>query len=894
MVETSQSTTFRRARLALTACLLVCTAAWSHGQSEPAFSPAAFDPSDVYFQGYLAARTAEQMEAAGDHVRAAEKYRKAGEMFGSVLKYYPNWKPEMVGLRAEKTREALANAEDKARKQLEEKRQAVAELEGGVRVPGQLIDPAALVDSTPQVLKVDPVAARRLKEAEQEVARLKAELLREIEQRKQAEHQSLTHNQQSSTEIEKIQNQSEKELAIAQAEIRRLRKEALLDKARADTEIKRLMELSGEAERNSRDKIRQLQELSANAYAKAEEELKRMQDLSGEERRRAEAESQRLSRLAAEARKNADKEIAKIKQMTDESRQDVEVRLQKAREQAATAQAVAEARQQELDQSNQRNATIIRNLKLRDEQLQAKLQAAETTVTQLRARLASVPVESEVLTLNHRIKQLEQERSALSTSLRQTQSGYSQAMEKIGRLEAEQKQSQQRIADLTRDLDAERNASNSVVAGQRRQIEALQKELEQSNANLALAHEQINGLKRELQESHDAYAQIKQQRDALLVERDQLAAALNMSKDGRIQELIEQNVNLNKQLREAEAINDRLFRENNADKDTLTEALRDLAIAKSQINRLHQEMRDQNQRIAELEDRLVNEEKALANAETTVNPAEADMLREMVRRTLRAHKCRVQARDLLLQAAKRLGQDDPELQQAVDLLDQQELALTPEEQKLIADRDVDGEFISPFARDRSAVGRSTAALNEEIAIYERTARKSFLAGRLLPTRELYEMVLDQNPGHVPTLCKLGVVHLKLNEPTAACDRFRRAVELDNHNPYALRMLAYSLMKSGNLSEAEPAARESVRLEPNDDKTHILLATLCYRLGHQSDAEAHFKGAINANPLPSEPYYNLALIYSSTGKIDKAREYYHQALERGAVPDPQLEQTLSIQ
>ena len=73
---------------------------------------------------------------------------------------------------------------------------------------------------------------------------------------------------------------------------------------------------------------------------------------------------------------------------------------------------------------------------------------------------------------------------------------------------------------------------------------------------------------------------------------------------------------------------------------------------------------------------------------------------------------------------------------------------------------------------------------------------------------------------------------------------------------------------------------------------MLLAALCYRLGRIGEAESYFKAAISADPMPSEPYYNLALIYAREGRMEDARNYYQQALERGAVPDPALEEKLA--
>lgn len=682
------------------------------GQAPAPLQEAQFDPSDVYFQGYLAARSAEQLESAGDYIGAMEKLERATQMFGAVRKFYPEWKPEMVGGRSEKTLESIGKVRPKAEAQMLKNRNQVAELEGGVRKSGKLINPAeGVMPLTPGILEVNPLEARRLQDAEAEVERLR--------------------------------------------------------------------------------------------------------------------------------RESAKGDIAK-----------------------------------------------------QNEFLKAQLRAAENTVQSLRARLTAAPMEREMKALNDRIQTLEQEREAMAMALTQSRGAHTEAMSRIATLEADLKIAQQKQADLTRDLSVERKVSSSVVAGQRRQLDALEKELEKKNGELSQAHNRINGLMNELRESQEAFAQLRTERDSLLQERDQMAALLKLNEAGRIQDLIEQNMSLAKNLREANEKVDRLNRESNADKDATIDALRDLAIAKSQINRLHQDKREQDKRLAELESRLKNEEKILGAGQASADPAEVEVLRDIIKRQLRVQERRRQARDLLVEAAKELGAKDERLAKAIELFDGQEIALTPEEQKLIAGSNVDGEFVSPFARDRASVGAATADLNRDIAVFERTAEKSFLAGRMLPTRELFQMIIEQNPGHTPSLCKLGVVHLRLNETAAAVDTFRRAVELDSNNPYAFRMLGYAMMKSGDLPAAEQAARRSVDLAPNDVKSQMLLAALCFRLNRMDDAESHFKAAISAEPVLSEPYYNLALIYSRQGRKEDAKNYYQQALERGAVPDPDLEEKLA--
>ncbi|MDX1680555.1 MAG: tetratricopeptide repeat protein [Akkermansiaceae bacterium] len=951
----------QRLFLALSACLML--GATGQGQTVQGVpSPTQFDPSDVYFQGYLSTRSAEKLEAQGDHIGAAEKYRLADEYFSTIRKYYPDWRPSMVKRRSTKTRDALAAAEAKAKEILDEQRNVVAELEGGQRMGATLPS----LETKPDILKVDPVASRRLKEAESEVERLR-KLLEEQQDRLQPGNprngpdrvaQQLTQLQEKSArdlaaaraEIQRLKTEaavrdqgeleSEKlaqllrveqakvkmlqeeaaklraqekrlsimentmtkeELARAKAEIRRLKRESTMAEIQAQAEIERLRKRTGEMEADVRENIEKQRQLAQNAREHARQLGGQLDQLEGQERTKAEKEIQRLNQIADKAQAEADREKAGLQQRIAVQETEAEAELRRLRDYANRMGREADAKQLEYELNEVRQTARIRELEVVQEQssaekrqLEAKLKAAEADVNQLKARLAKVPMESEVGTLDLRIRQLEQERQAMALSLQQSQAGHQQARTRIKRLEKELLMANQKAVDLNRDLQVERDLAHEVVIGQRRQLESLQRQLDQKSKSLAAANKQISELQLELLQSREAYAELRDERDALMLERDQMAALLQLKKDGRIQQLIDQNMGLARKLRESDEAIERMKRNSDTDKDAITDALRDLAIAKSQINRLREEKLAHERRIHELQLRLQGEERALASGAASSDPQEVALLRDIIRRQLRMQTARRQARELLMNAVKRMGQQDPELSEAVALLETQEIALTPEEQKLIANRQVDGEFISPFAHDRGPRQNATEHLQRNIEVFDRAAKKAFISGRLHPTRELYEMILEEHPEHTPSLCKLGVVMVKLGDYYGAAERFRQASDLDHGNAYALRMLSYSLMKAESFEEAEAAARKAVKIDPNDAKTHMLLATLCFRLGKPGDAESHFKGAINADPMPSEPYYNLALIYSGSGHPEKALEYYRQALERGALPDPELEQTLAAQ
>jgi Flp pilus assembly protein TadD len=211
---------------------------------------------------------------------------------------------------------------------------------------------------------------------------------------------------------------------------------------------------------------------------------------------------------------------------------------------------------------------------------------------------------------------------------------------------------------------------------------------------------------------------------------------------------------------------------------------------------------------------------------------------------------------------------------------------------LVKDNRVDDEFVSPFRRSQSEVDASIAELEGGNRPYISAATRAFVAGRFQSSRELFEMVLDQNPGDTGTMCMQGVVQLKLSEPQEAAKSFRNATVIDSNNPYAHRMLGYSLMQTGDYGEAQEALKRSVTLAPTHAEGRVVLGKLCFDLGQEEEAEKEFKAAIDFDDAMPDPYFNLAFLYAKQGKKKQGLEFYQQAIERGAAPDLALEKRLS--
>lgn len=690
-------------------------------------APANFDPSDVFFQGWLLSRDAEKLQAEKKFEEALEKYTRARQLFDSVATYFPLWKPEMVKGRRAKTEDFIATVGPEVIKERKEKASAVAELEGGVRtgvvegeMPLPLGNPLPLAP-LPGIRNVETLETRRIAELENRVKELQQDL------------------------------------------------------ASSD-------------------------------------------DPNGADR----------------------------------------------------------------------NASRVRDLAKQRDLAQADLKRAQDELTKLRSKFAAQPMQEEMRKLEAQLHAKERERAAMSQALGQSEEKTRLAGEQIAALQTERARLAQKAADLEKNLEVERKAQNEVIAGQQKQLRQLQEQLRGKNDELARANQRIAALESDLDAVRSDFEELREERDSLLREKEQMASLLKLSEGSRIQEVIDQNLGLAKTLREAEAQIQNLQQSNNATQDQLLEAMRDLAIAKGNINDFKREKIAQEKRIADMERRLRAEAAGLAG---NADPAEADMLRALIQKQLRIQERRRKAGELLVDAVRDKAQKDETLREAVELYEKSELPLSPKEMDLVKSRGVDDEFVSPFSRPQDEVNASISRLERENLPYTDAATRAYLNGRFQSCRELFELVIERHPGDADTMCRLGNVHLRLDDSAAAADIFRRATELNGNNPYAHRMLGYSLMKIGALGEALESLKKSVELAPTNADGRVVLGKLFFDLGEEDDAEEQLKSAIVYDDAMWQPHFNLAYLYAKQGKKKQGLEYYRNAIERGAAPDLKLEKQL---
>ena len=516
-----------------------------------------------------------------------------------------------------------------------------------------------------------------------------------------------------------------------------------------------------------------------------------------------------------------------------------------------------------------------------------------------RDRMARAPVAGQLQDLNSRISKVEQERDAMAGTLRESRREHQQIQIKLGTAEADSAAAQERAAELQKLVEVQQSASKQVVEGLRRQLKELRATVGEKDKQLSELQAHNAELDKQLQEAHSEILDLRDERDALLAERDQMAALLKLNESERVRLLIKQNMELGRNLKTA---SDRLIEvhsDNNATQDDLIEAKRDIAHAKGRLIDFQRENASQKNRLSKLEDRLRHAgndlETGLKN--TAVDPKgreEMEMLRGIISRQLRVQEHRKLSKEAVMTEVRRMAKEDNILIPQLNGLFEQELRLTAEESELIKEFKIDEDFIFSDRPNRREFVNAGQELQQSISIKDKVARRAYANERFLAAREVFESILAEHPGHVETILNLGVVHVKNNEIPLAIDSFNNAIVIRGENlPFAQFMLGVCHYRLGEFQESNTYLRKSLELENDNAQAYIFLGSVAGREMKHEEAEVHFKTAISIDPTLAQPYYNLAVIYLDKGDKQEALKYYREALKRGADPNLKFEASLAM-
>lgn len=150
-------------------------------------------------------------------------------------------------------------------------------------------------------------------------------------------------------------------------------------------------------------------------------------------------------------------------------------------------------------------------------------------------------------------------------------------------------------------------------------------------------------------------------------------------------------------------------------------------------------------------------------------------------------------------------------------------------------------------------------------------------GSLVDARKMYRNILNENPKHVDSLHRLGVVSIKLEQLDQAIEYLNTAMELDEPSPELLGDLGYAYLLKGDPQQAESILQKAAKLDPRDKRILNNLAMAIGYQGRSDESLALFRRAADYSEAKAQS--NLAFVLSATGDLDSAKDRYRLALQR---------------
>ena len=102
--------------------------------------------------------------------------------------------------------------------------------------------------------------------------------------------------------------------------------------------------------------------------------------------------------------------------------------------------------------------------------------------------------------------------------------------------------------------------------------------------------------------------------------------------------------------------------------------------------------------------------------------------------------------------------------------------------------------------------------------------------------------------------------------------------IDDENPMANSLAAACLFRLGRMVEAEPLARNGVRLAPQAALAHVFLAEVLSATEQYDEAESELWEAVSLEPYNAGMHVKLGRFLIARGRLSEARERFERAIE----------------
>lgn len=146
------------------------------------------------------------------------------------------------------------------------------------------------------------------------------------------------------------------------------------------------------------------------------------------------------------------------------------------------------------------------------------------------------------------------------------------------------------------------------------------------------------------------------------------------------------------------------------------------------------------------------------------------------------------------------------------------------------------------------------------------------------SKDILEKGVKSYPKNTDILLKLSQLHFFVKQYKQSLDYLNMAQETDENLPQIYFIRGLVLEESGDTANAIKNFQISTEKNPEYYEAYIILG-LRYTDKKDSIAVSYFKNALKIRPNSSEAFYNLALFYQKTGKMNKAVSLYEDIITK---------------
>lgn len=172
----------------------------------------------------------------------------------------------------------------------------------------------------------------------------------------------------------------------------------------------------------------------------------------------------------------------------------------------------------------------------------------------------------------------------------------------------------------------------------------------------------------------------------------------------------------------------------------------------------------------------------------------------------------------------------------------------------------------------------TATDQERLHDYNQDGVRLYQRGDYGDARESFEAALKLRPNDPGLLFNVGECydHLGAYERAERC--YRACLEKNATHTLARHALADVLIRTGRQAEAERMIGDWLAKEPNSAAAHAEYGWLLHQVGDLPGAQARLQRALELDPHESRALTEMALVYESLQRPDRAVVLYERILE----------------